>query len=751
MAESRAGLWCAARHLNTMPQAPVGSATYDHQERVPSSAQGTLRARIDAMASMPLHHSSTDLPARRSPTSVRPSQVRQVLSQAALHMHLPDSRMTAQGSGPEYDRLRSTLKQLKTDARDGLGAVGAQLAMESETSRVVEHVNASVRSVQRAFGVLADTLEDEVGNLRAADAQQWEQLKVHASQFQTVEELKAELERTRTELRAAQVALSTFKTDEHAVIVRKVDELAEQLAEQREQISSMQKAHTAERNRLVEEVASLRRWRTDVASPFIETAGRAVANHEQQLERTLPALQKLVEEIDGRTAKHIPELLHAAEASGRRQQYLEEEGARTAAQLARLGESHTEAAARMEERLRLFRDESRTEAESHELRLRQAAAELEAHAEAIKTVGAEVAKSRAEAREEADTLAAGVRNVQVALTESKEKFDRMDAALQSDVRELKESSEAASVREAQTLEGVLNLRTTQNQVSAWMEHVQRELNAVKNEGSRHAETLRDVTSEVEAGKAMRNAWRDELSVIDGKLSDAMRVVDAHSAERQHIREIGESMEVFKREVRATFEATQHAHNRLRELVDERRSSTGGGGGGDRDRDRGVWTSSGAAAARELEATQHAQRRAEDLSGFANRGLHGTGLQSGMTPARVGFALVAEEPDTIRQGSRSANADADAQPRPRHAWDADFEPPARAPAPSDAALAAARSPPISRGAGASAFTPSLWMTPAASRSANFAASLTFPSPGPSRLGLGGVTPALSRGQPRRGSP
>ena len=68
--------------------------------------------------------------------------------------------------------LSSLVKMLKADAKEGLGAVGAQLAMESESSRVVEHVNASVRSVQRAFGVLADTVEDEVGNLRAADAQQ---------------------------------------------------------------------------------------------------------------------------------------------------------------------------------------------------------------------------------------------------------------------------------------------------------------------------------------------------------------------------------------------------------------------------------------------------------------------------------------------------------------------------------------------------------------------------------------------------
>ena len=36
-----------------------------------------------------------------------------------------------------------------------------------------------------------------------------------------------------------------------------------------------------------------------------------------------------------------------------------------------------------------------------------------------------------------------------------------------------------SSREAETLEGLLNLRTQQNQVSAWMEHVQRELSGTK--------------------------------------------------------------------------------------------------------------------------------------------------------------------------------------------------------------------------------------------------------------------------------
>ena len=117
-------------------------------------AQGSLKARVEAMASMPTVsgvQQSSDLPSRQQVHGVRPSMVRSVLSQAALHMHLPESRPAAMASahGPEYDRLRSTLRQLKADAKDGLGSVGAQLAMESESTRVTEHVNSQVRAVQR--------------------------------------------------------------------------------------------------------------------------------------------------------------------------------------------------------------------------------------------------------------------------------------------------------------------------------------------------------------------------------------------------------------------------------------------------------------------------------------------------------------------------------------------------------------------------------------------------------------------------
>ena len=267
---------------------------------------GTLKARVDAMSAMPRPYFTNDVPhlgepARAHLGSARPSAVRAVLAQAALHMHLPEQRYpVASNGGPETERLKATLRQLKADAKEGLGAVGAQLAMESESARVVEHVNAQVRAVQRAFGVLADTLEDEVGNLRAADAQQWEQLKVHASQFNEIESLKRELDRTKYELRTHVSAFSAFRTDEHAALSRKLDDAHAEITEQREQIDAMHKAHTAERSRLVEEVGALRRWRNDIAAPFIEAAGRSVASHEQQLERALPHLQKSVEELDGR-------------------------------------------------------------------------------------------------------------------------------------------------------------------------------------------------------------------------------------------------------------------------------------------------------------------------------------------------------------------------------------------------------------------------------------------------------------------
>ena len=112
--------------------------------------------------------------------SARPSQVRQVLSQAAAHMNLPEHSSQPRGAS-EYERLRSTLQQMKAEAQGtqtGLTAVNQQIAFETESSRLAEHMNSHVRTMQRSFGVLADTLEDEVTKLRDANSHQWEQLKV---------------------------------------------------------------------------------------------------------------------------------------------------------------------------------------------------------------------------------------------------------------------------------------------------------------------------------------------------------------------------------------------------------------------------------------------------------------------------------------------------------------------------------------------------------------------------------------------
>ena len=555
--------------------------------------QGSLRARVDAIASQPLRrslHAAHELPPSASARpSARPSQVRAVLSQAALHMHLPDANATAArtAAGPEYDRLRSTLKQLKQDAQGNLGAVGAQLAMETEASRVIDHVNAQMRAIQRAFGVLADTLEDEVGNLRAADAQQWEQLKVHATQFNEIEELKAELERTRGEMRSMQNAFTAFKNDPHVVLARKVDELAAELADQREANAAFHKSITAERSGLADEVSVLKRWRADVAAPVLEKTGVKLSNHDQLLQHALPTVQKLAEDVDARVSKHLPELLHAVDAAAQRMQAVEEEGSRSAAQLRGLGEAHSQATARLDERLRLFRDESRTEAESHELRLRQAAAELEAHADALRELNGEGQKARQEAREEADTIAAAVRAGQATAAEASETSERHMAAARADLTELKEQCNQASAREAQTLEAVLNLRTSQNQVSAWMDHVQRELTTSKAATDKNAEVMRELALEVDTVKKARAAGREELALVDAKLADAMLAISSQQAERQHVLQLGGALDALKREMRTAFEASQHAHNRLRELVEDQRAASaasaavqsGGGGGG----------------------------------------------------------------------------------------------------------------------------------------------------------------------------
>ena len=42
-------------------------------------------------------------------------------------------------------------------------------------------------------------------------------------------------------------------------------------------------------------------------------------------------------------------------------------------------------------------------------------------------------------------------------------------------------------------------------------------------------------------------------------------------ERQHVQALAQSLDGLKREMRTSFEASQHQHNRLRELVEERRA------------------------------------------------------------------------------------------------------------------------------------------------------------------------------------
>ena len=128
-------------------------------------------ARGSTMASMPQATMKTDVPPRsggggvaaRRARTVRPApsrSSRQGAAHASARPMLPGAGVRGR---PEYDRLKSTLKQLKAMPRTALRRRRA--ARHGRRRGGCRAVNGQVRSVQRAFGVLADTLEDEVGNL----------------------------------------------------------------------------------------------------------------------------------------------------------------------------------------------------------------------------------------------------------------------------------------------------------------------------------------------------------------------------------------------------------------------------------------------------------------------------------------------------------------------------------------------------------------------------------------------------------
>ena len=417
-----------------------------------STYTDTIRSRVEQIANAPLNRARAALAAAESVqtaqtsvprASARPSRVRDVLSQAALHLYLPDASDVSRTAGPEYERLRSTLSQLKADVRTG-GSGAARLpaqqhlATDSESSRVVEHVNAQSRSMQRAFSTLTDTLEDEVATLRAADAQQWDQLKLHASQFGELGELRSELAKTREELRSVHAQLASFRATEHEQLGRRVEELCAENEELRRLIVPLQKS-AAGQHSLVDEIGALKRWQTDVA-PAIDAAEGRLARHEARLERDLPALRHAVDDVSDKLAKHVPELTSAADAATARQQELAEEAAQTAAEVRRLADAHAHATARLQGQLTSGQDELRASAEAFEIRCRQLSSEVESHAEALRALSAEGQKARHEAREEADTIAAALRASQASASAAAEAHERDVAALRGEIKEVRAAS-----------------------------------------------------------------------------------------------------------------------------------------------------------------------------------------------------------------------------------------------------------------------------------------------------------------------
>jgi hypothetical protein len=496
-------------------------------------------------------------------SSLRTSSVRAVLAQAAVQMNLSERSEPRAKSGSEFERLRTTLDHLKAGSHVAAGvpaSISAQMAYESNASQMAEQVM-QVRAMQRAFGVLADTLEQEVSVLRATDAQQWDQLKLHAAHVSEVEVLKNELKATRLELRTAQSELASVRGEEMGTLRRRLDELAAELAEHRDETAALHKGTMADRYSLSEDVGALKRWRLEVAGPFVESGSSALSGLGATIERTLQPLHTRLDEFE-KAAKAFGSSAANVADMPKRMAALETEAQSTGAQLTRLTQAQTHAVSRLEERLRLVRDECRTETESHELRLRQAAGELEAHADALRQLNTDLQKTRHEAREEADAVAAGVKAAQTAQLAA----ERTLADVIADLREVKENAEAASAREAQTLEAVLNLRNSHNTASAYVERVQRELSSCKTSASTTDDTVRGLLAEIAELKASRGAVHE---MVDERVAEVSRHLETEQHARVHL---GATVDTLRRDTRFHLEAVQHAHNRLREHVDLSRAA-----------------------------------------------------------------------------------------------------------------------------------------------------------------------------------
>lgn len=325
--------------------------------------------------------------------SVRHSPVRSVLQQAALQMNLPESDSSPGASsslgGPEFERVRNSLRQLKMDAKEG-----QQLALDYDSRALVDHVNAQIRSVQRAFVVLSETVEDELGQMRGADSQQWDQLKLHATQFSESDDLKVELDRTRSELAKLHAAHSTFILSDHVNLVKRVDELETEQSELRRELAVVRKEGAEERYKVLEELTLLRRWRADIVGPFIETAGRTVQQHGNALERLIPPLQKASQELEERVSKEIPELLSLSEEARRSQQMAGEDAARTSELLESAVEAQRQGKTQVDSQIRTVRDDLRRVQDEQASRTRQLKLELESHAETLRLLAAESTKLR---------------------------------------------------------------------------------------------------------------------------------------------------------------------------------------------------------------------------------------------------------------------------------------------------------------------------------------------------------------------
>jgi len=200
----------------------------------------------------------------------RHSEVQRLLRDAAASQS--DRPLRARSS--EFDRLRDTIRLMRSDQSSN-----GYVHSGGEAERVFER---RIGSLQRAVEAVSETLEDEASALRSSNATQADQIRLLTAQFSETDSLRAEVAELRAKLHSA-----LNKNSEQSRLASQMSELQAEVETMREATLEAKRVAAAASQQTSDELAGLRRWRTDVVHPFIEASERSHSTQRGEMHERL--------------------------------------------------------------------------------------------------------------------------------------------------------------------------------------------------------------------------------------------------------------------------------------------------------------------------------------------------------------------------------------------------------------------------------------------------------------------------------